>query len=378
MAADPIFPLYTVFSLLGSVLVLLVLTTNFVHQSWNIGVSFLCFWLFCELLTAGINTIIWRDNADLKFYVYCDIISHLHMVTFIVKPACTLLITRRLYKIASLRSVLPPTRREKIVDSAVEWSIGLGLPLLVAGVFYYIVQNARFAILEGSGCGNTIEVSGVSVIAINSWLIILPCTSVFFYCPKIILVLYRLSRETNNFLQSGISVSRPSYLRLFALASVDIVLTFPSGVANIIVDIKSRSPEGAFQFYSGWASTHSDWAPISYTYKELQNMGGWSLLNYDLNRWCSVILSLVIFALFGLTAEARATYRRGFYAICKPFGLRPPPNPQNLGVSELTHDPLHFSKGTEDETCPSIVVCVVKDDESFPDLERRLVAEEIS
>jgi hypothetical protein len=129
MAADPTYPLFPIFSIVCAVLMLVVLTMRFVRQSWNLGVTFLCFWLFWELLTFGIGAIIWSDNADIKLYVYCDIgqllfsthwppteqitcpASHLHLVTFIVKPACTLVITRRLYKLASLRSLEALTRK---------------------------------------------------------------------------------------------------------------------------------------------------------------------------------------------------------------------------------------------------------------------------
>ena len=54
-------------------MLLLVLLTSFVRQSWNLGVAFLCFWLLLENLTFGINAIVWADNADIKAYVYCDI-----------------------------------------------------------------------------------------------------------------------------------------------------------------------------------------------------------------------------------------------------------------------------------------------------------------
>ena len=50
-----------------------VLLTGFIRQSWNLGVAFLCFWVFFESLTNGVNAIIWSDNADVKFYVYCYI-----------------------------------------------------------------------------------------------------------------------------------------------------------------------------------------------------------------------------------------------------------------------------------------------------------------
>ena len=72
-AADPTYPLYPVASILASVMLLLVLLTSFVRQSWNLGVAFLSFWLFWENLAQAINAIIWSDNADVKLYVYCDI-----------------------------------------------------------------------------------------------------------------------------------------------------------------------------------------------------------------------------------------------------------------------------------------------------------------
>ena len=58
---------------MASAVLLMVLTTSFIRQRWNLGVTFLCFWLFIENLTTGANAIIWSDNADIKLYVYCDI-----------------------------------------------------------------------------------------------------------------------------------------------------------------------------------------------------------------------------------------------------------------------------------------------------------------
>jgi hypothetical protein len=73
MAADPTYPLFPIFSIASAALMLVLLTTNLFRQSWNLGVTFLCFWLFWENLTGGINTVIWSDNAEIKLYVYCDI-----------------------------------------------------------------------------------------------------------------------------------------------------------------------------------------------------------------------------------------------------------------------------------------------------------------
>ena len=72
-AVDPTYPLYPLSCILAATLLLLVLTTNLVRQSWNLGIGFLCFWLFLETLTNGVDAVLWSDNADIKLHVYCDI-----------------------------------------------------------------------------------------------------------------------------------------------------------------------------------------------------------------------------------------------------------------------------------------------------------------
>lgn len=72
-AVDPTYPLYPIACIVSAAMLLLVLLNNLVRQGWNLGVTFLCFWLFVENLANGINAVIWSDNADVKLYVYCDI-----------------------------------------------------------------------------------------------------------------------------------------------------------------------------------------------------------------------------------------------------------------------------------------------------------------
>ena len=76
IAVDPTYPLYPIANIISATMLLLVLLTSFIRQSWNLGVTFLCFWLLLENLTNGVNAVIWSDNADVKLYVYCDIGMH--------------------------------------------------------------------------------------------------------------------------------------------------------------------------------------------------------------------------------------------------------------------------------------------------------------
>ncbi|KZV61584.1 hypothetical protein PENSPDRAFT_643237 [Peniophora sp. CONT] len=327
-AVDPSYPLLPMATFVSALMLLLVMLTNIVRQSWNLGVTFLCFWLFVEHVTDGTNFIIWSDNADVKLWIYCDIVSRIQYITFVVKPMATLIITRRLHLIVSLQSVDLPDK------AAVRW---LFIPLLVAGplcetvaVSYptaleltsadYINQIARFEVLEGFGCTNGLDGSILYYLTIQSWTVIPPLLSVLIYYPKVARIFYRQSRDINRFLHSNGSVSRTNYLRILALASIDILLTLPVGIVNIALSVSSNLAQGGFSFYPGWDVVHGDWTPIVYTYAELKAFGPSTLAEYYFAYWASPALAFTIFGLFGLTAEARASYWCIICAVCSRLG----------------------------------------------------------
>ena len=43
----------------------------------------------------------------------------------------------------------------------------------------------------------------------------------------------------------------------------------------------------------------------------------------ELEKWINVLFAVAFFALFGLTERKRAMYRRLFWAVVKPFDLKP-------------------------------------------------------
>ncbi|KZV62000.1 STE3-domain-containing protein [Peniophora sp. CONT] len=310
-AVDPTYPLYPLASILAAAMLLLVLLTSFVRQSWNLGVAFLCFWLFWENLTGGVAAIIWSDNADIKLYVYCDIISRIQLVTFIVKPMCTLIITRRLYLIARLRSEDAFSVRKHRADMIIEWTLGLAIPLLLAGPLYYVNQFERFQVTEGTGCGAAI--TGQSVLGIlfsTIWSFVPPLLSTIIYYPRIMWILYTRHKDTNRFLHSSQSISHTSYYRLLALASIDALVTLPFGITTFILSLLSQLKQTGVRipFYDGWDAIHSDWTPSGITYAEVSAIGRTALAETYFARWTSPFLAFVIFALFGVTGAARETY----------------------------------------------------------------------
>ncbi|KZV64899.1 STE3-domain-containing protein [Peniophora sp. CONT] len=339
-AADPTYPLYPVASFLAAAALLLVLSVSLTRQSWNLGVVFLCFWLFLETLINGVNEIVWADNAEIKLFVYCDIVTHLQLISSIVKPASTFIITRRLYLIASLRSVELPNPAARRKNLFIEWTLGLVLPVLIGGPIYYIVQVRRFQVVEGFGCLNASVFSILTFLLISSWSIFLPLLSILTYYPMVVRVFYRQGRDTNHFLYSNDSVSRTNYMRVLAVASIDILLTLPIGITNLVL-IALAAPH-TMTFYPGWKLVHSHWAPTGETYARLLEGGTFNVARTYFTRWTSPVLAFAIFALFGLTAQARATYCRPFLAIKELGWTRIRPQKAESAHSIVSLDSDHY------------------------------------
>ncbi|KZV65956.1 STE3-domain-containing protein [Peniophora sp. CONT] len=349
MAVDPTYPLYPIACILSADMLLLVLLTSFIRQSWNLGVAFLCFWLFFENLFNGIDAVIWADNADIKLYVYCDIVTRMQIITFVVKPMATLIITRRLYFITSLQSVELPNKAARRRNLVIEWTLGFGIPVLVAGPLYYIVQQLRFEVREGFGCTNSTDSSVLSLLLTNLWTAVPPLISVTLYYPKVAWIFYRQSRDINRFLQSNNSVTRTNYIRILALASIDIILTLPIGVVSIVLAVVAQLSDGnGLPFYRGWTYDHTDWEPEGYTYRFIA-ADGTSVAQIYFTEWSSPVLAFAVFGLFGVTSEARTSYWRIICTVGGWFGWKPTPRTSRahspLGDIEFGERPMDLAIG---------------------------------
>ncbi|KZV72026.1 fungal pheromone STE3G-protein-coupled receptor [Peniophora sp. CONT] len=323
-AVDPTYPLYPIVAIISAVLLLLVFLSSFVRQSWNLGVTFLCFWLFFENLTAAVNAIVWSDNADIKLYIYCDIVSHLQLIAYVVKPMSTLLIMRRLYLIANLRSVDCPGKSARRWDCCIEWTLGLIIPVLIAGPAYFVVQGSRFIVEEGIGCGYASVSSVVSLVLIDSWTVMAPLLSTVLYYPKVAMTLYRQSREFNCFLRSNRSISRTNYIRILALASINIVIILTFNLTMILFEVLPLvDVHRTITLYNGWSNLHTDWSPLGFSWADVKAGGKLNLAIQYLDQWASVAHSFAIFALFGLTVGARASYWRAICTVAGWFGWKP-------------------------------------------------------
>ena len=156
-------------------------------------------------------------------------------------------------------------------------------------------------------------------------------------------VYYRQLRDVRRFRTDG-STPHINYLRILILASVDLLMTLPLGIVSVALNVKASFVEGSLSWYSGWTAVHSDWKPEGIYYTDQAASGLSYMAAGYLNYWSSPILAFVIFGLFGVTPEARATYCRIIRAIGSwdPTTSTHRPN-SPLNDMQFGETPLHNS-----------------------------------
>jgi len=116
---------------------------------------------------------------------------------------------------------------------------------------------------------------------------------------------------------TGLSVSR--YVRLMALASVDMVIVFPM---SIIILVHNASL--GLEPWISWDNTHYNFGRVSYvTYFLFSTQPQSSIVIFELTRWCMPLAGFLFFLFFGLASESRKQYRQTFNVIQQFMGIRP-------------------------------------------------------
>lgn len=166
---------------------------------------------------------------------------------------------------------------------------------------------------------------------------------------------YRQSRNRRSFLCSDNTISRTNYLRILILASIDMLLTLPIGIVNIVLKIIPALKFSAFPVYPGWIALHSDWAPVSFSYAQVKAGGTAAIAQFYFTHWISPILAFAIFGLFGLTAEACASYWSVVRAIVGWFGWKPRTGAKDMKTS--LRDIEFQTRIEEVSTCDAVTRC---------------------
>ncbi|KAF8055251.1 pheromone receptor [Lyophyllum atratum] len=323
--ADPSYPVFSIFSFIGFVLVLIPLPWHL--QAWNSGTCLFMIWTAIGCLNLFINSIIWHNNAIDWSPLWCDISTRLVVGTAVAIPAASLCINRRLYKIASGTTV-SLTREHKRRAVMVDLAIGLGIPFLQMPL-QFIVQGHRYDIWEDIGCFPTTVNTPAAYPLSFVWPNVIGLISAV-YCIMTLRAFMKRRAQFSEFLSSNSTLTVNRYFRLMALATVELLFNTPISTFGLYLNavLKPIYP------WKNWADIHFDWYTIDTFPAVLWRSSRIEVVSLELSRWLVVLCAFTFFAFFGFADESRKHYRLAYWAVAKRFGVVPPsPSPSSFHSS---------------------------------------------
>lgn len=152
---------------------------------------------------------------------------------------------------------------------------------------------------------------------------------------RILRVLYQHRGQIDELLSKSSSVSQGDYLRVLALRCLNVFLTLPTGVIQIL----TVALETSVVFWPGWSYVHRNWSEVPQLPSNIRTPVLW--VDFEIKEWLAVVYAVVLFLLFGLTQEAKYKYKQSFWAVARPLGLKQPE--ERVEVSEIMFNSLSSS-----------------------------------
>ncbi|KAI0776712.1 pheromone A receptor-domain-containing protein [Trametes elegans] len=301
--SDPTYPAFPVLAILGAVVALVPLPWHF--QAWNAGTCLFMIWTSIACLNLAINSIVWSNNVLNTAPVWCDISSRIVVAAGVALPAASLCIQRRLYNIASIKSV-SITHAEKRKGMIVDIAIGVGIPLLQI-VFQYIVSGHRFDIFEGIGCSPYTYITPLAYPFALLWPLVISLISAC-YCALTLRAFLQRRAQFNAYLASNTSLTANRYFRLMGIASFEIVCTLPISAYGLYLNA-TAAPTNP---WISWEDTHFQYWVVRQYPAALWRTDLDTVISFEMSRWLAPFCAMVFFGFFGFAQEARSSYRKAF------------------------------------------------------------------
>ncbi|THH02030.1 hypothetical protein EW026_g757 [Hermanssonia centrifuga] len=312
-------------------------------EAWNVGCVLYIGWTAATCLINFVNGVIWRDNAINWAPVWCDITIRITWGASQGILAASLVINRRLFKIASTSSV-SITRAEKRRAILSDLGIGLGIPVLHM-ILMWFVQGHRFNIWGGVGCLAAIPNTYFAIVMTNGVCIVMGLISGA-YCIGTLRAFMKRRRQFSELIASNNNLTFNRYFRLMALATIELLATIPLSVYLLVFSLQ----QPIYQ-WRGLADIHLGFSRVLQfpAIQWLESPG--AILSLTLQQWLTVSCGIVFFLFFGLAEEARTHYRLAFTSVAKKLGYTSA-GLQSTGFSTG----FHPSKGSKlGVTIPSFI-----------------------
>ena len=132
--------------------------------------------------------------------------------------------------------------------------------------------------------------------------------------------LYQCRRQFRQVVTSSQfeGLSRGRYLRLIALASVEILGTIPLGTYVIVSNAKRDITS-----WRSWSFMHHHYSEVFQFASVVWKNEKYCVISLEMFRWSLVVCSFIFFAFFGFAEEAREHYRLlyRFLASCTGYSM---------------------------------------------------------
>lgn len=306
------------FSAVSFITLLLVLIPLPWHlEAWNTGTILFMGWTSLSLLNYFINSVVWSDNVVNWAPVWCDISSKFIIGASIGIPCASLCINRRLYYIGKMQ-VVTKTKADKVRGIVIDCAIGIGIPVIVM-ILHYIVQGHRFDIWEEIGCFPSTYNVNLQYVLIHAPTIAVSLLSAVYGIFSIFTFRKRqsdfrdvLSASTN----ASVTVNR--YLRLMALASLEVMIGLPLTIASCVMNATLNPVHP----WVSWEETHFGFSRVDQIDADTWKASNLATTMLESSRWMTVMCGLIFFLFFGLAEEATRNYKAWIERACLLVGVQ--------------------------------------------------------
>lgn len=287
---------------LTSLGILLLIPPLFWHgYNKNIPALILIFWLLIMDIICLVNAAIWSGLDFMDVWDgkgWCDLAIKLQVGANVGISCSVTNIVYNLYEILKADKVILEWNSWKRI--ARDLSMSLLTPIGVMG-FSYLLQVFRYGIARYNGCQNLLTPTWITIILYTIWMVIWTIAGAIL-AGMVLFTFYKRRKDVQDILHctnSGLNLARFSRLLIFCL--VILLVMFPFSLYTFAVDLKDLTGDYSF------SETHA---------KET-----WDIIyKFDpgkpiYNVWLYVLMSYLVFLIFGLGKDAVKMYVKFFRAI---------------------------------------------------------------
>ena len=174
----------------------------------------------------------------------------------------------------------------------------------------YLIQDARYVIIEDFGCSVAIRVTWVTLIIISIPPFLLEFIAGVYGCLSI-RAFYNRSNKKNHI--NNLDLDSNRYIRLICFSVCDLLFGIPITLFYLYIDITRLVP------FPGLTQEHYNFSSITQFPAVIWRASTLSELSVELNRWIIVWGAFVFFAIFGFTEESRNNYRAMLQSVVQVF-----------------------------------------------------------